>query len=48
VIALVPACALNYPMPRYRSQLAFAELLAVPLLLGLFLARVDETDEPSP
>jgi hypothetical protein len=35
LVAILPACFLNYPSARYRSQLAFTELVALPLLVAL-------------
>ena len=35
VVAIIPACVANYPIERYRSQLYFAEVVALPLLLAL-------------
>jgi hypothetical protein len=53
IVAILPACFLNYPSARYRSQLAFAELVAIPLLvalvatLGSLRARGDDPTRPT-
>jgi hypothetical protein len=37
-VQLLPACLLNYPLERYRSQTYFAEVLALPFVLATLVA----------
>lgn len=39
LVAILPSCVFNFPHARYRSQLLWAELAALPLFLALVLAR---------
>ena len=43
VLAILPSCVFNVPLDRYRSQLAWVEVVAVPLVLALVFAP-----EPTP
>ena len=43
VLAILPSCVFNVPLGRYRSQLDWAEVVAVPLVLALAFAP-----EPAP
>jgi hypothetical protein len=38
-VAMAPTCLVNYPAERYRSQLYFAEVLALPFLACVFATR---------
>src|SRR5262249_36842424 len=39
VLALLPSCVLNTPIPRYRSQLGFGELVAPLAYVAFLLGR---------
>lgn len=52
LVAILPACVLNVPLPRYRSQLEPLELVAIPLLVTLLatlgsLGRARGTTSPA-
>lgn len=42
LVAILPSCAVNSPIDRYRAPLAWIEVAAVPLLLALLLAPAPE------
>jgi hypothetical protein len=40
VVSMLPSCALNSPIERYRSQLFFAEVLAVPFFIAVVVTTI--------
>ena len=48
ITSMLPACVFNFPIARYRSQLAFAEVLTLPLFGAVLATLADERSRARP